>query len=453
MGVAQTELPVDRLPPCDVEAEKSVLGSIALAPETLDEVRTVIGHDCFYVPSHRMIYRAMEAMYEAGRAIDTVLLRDELQARGQLEEVGGVQGLLSIIETVPHAYHAVHYAEIVRDKWLRRELLRIGSEIAAKAHRQDIEPQESLDSAEKMLCRLGAYESAEVVPISLAADEMLTTLADKAERTEDDPLHGLPIEWESLRSLIDYWGETCVYVIAARPGQGKTAFALQVAVRASQAGSPVLMLSLEMPRVQLAERVTGLISGVSSKRIRNGQVWESNSDQVEMELAITQMKQMPLRVYDGRLTVSQLRGLVRKECRTHGCRLVVIDYLQLIDAERTKYEKNRNDTVSEITREIKLLSNEMRVPILVLSQLNRGVEARENKTPRLSDLRESGAIEQDADVVMFIHRPDTYDKEDNPGMAVITVAKNRHGPTGTSELRLRKETGRFSEWQGSLFDG
>lgn len=438
---------LDMVPPQDLEAERCVLGSILMVNSAIDEVAPIIQAPCFYAEAHRRIYAAIYDMYQEKRTscVDAVTLRDELTRRGELELIGGTQYIIQLFETVPHAEHAEFYANIVREKWQQRRVIEAATETLKEAYNGHSKTENVVALAER---RLSEITSNDVIDIA-TADTVATEMVDRmCHMMSDEKLvDGVSIPWGPLRELIDSWAETCLYILAARPSQGKTALAMEIAMHAAKTAGSVLVVSLEMPSVQLAQRLSSRLSGVSSKTIRNGlrDIDDSEKDMCGGRVieAADNIRSLPIRFCDHRMNITQLKQIIRKECRTKNAKLIIIDYLQLIETSAHMMNANKSDQVGEITRELKLLSNELRTPIIALSQLNRGVEQREDKTPKLSDLRDSGAIEQEADVVIFLHRPESYVPGDMPGKAVLTIAKNRHGPIGTAVLDYDKTCGRF----------
>lgn len=434
---------LDRIPPQDLEAERCVLGSVLLVNEVIDEIDTHVSAKCFYAESNRKIFTAIKEMLKdsRGSSVDAVTLRNELVKRGELDICGGVPYIIDLCATVPHASHAGHYAEIVREKWLQRSLIEAATESLREAHQGTDDAAAMISRAERRLLNLAAYETSEVVSMEEAVDETMLKMFEAQDN--NGKVDGVPIRFESLQPIIESMGETHMVVLAARPGHGKTALALELAEPALHNGEGVLLLSLEMPRIQITRRMLARMACIPAKAIKSGNI-EPDYDIRDLENATAIAKTLPLRIYDGRIDQLKMRQIIRKECRQYHTKMVIIDYLQLIEGLPGVRYATKDQMIGDITREIKLLANELRVPILLLAQLNREIEKRPDKRPKLSDLRDSGSIEQDADVVMFLHRPETDDPEDQPGVAVLSIPKNRHGPTGTAELMFDGTTGIFS---------
>ena len=429
---------LDMVPPQDLEAERALLGSLLFDNAAVDVVDPIVSTKCFYSESHRKLYAAIYDMYQENRrsVVDALTLRDEMQRRGQWDEIGGVEYVMQIMETTPHAIHADHYAKIVREKYRQRQVIEACTQSLKDAYNGHSKAESIVASAERALSVIAEAETAEIGTGEMVVAEMMERLFSRLDN--DAFVDGVPIEWETLRVILDSFAETCLYVLAARPGNGKTACAVDLALSVARKGDGVLFVSMEVPRVQLAQRFASRMSGVNLQKIRNASVNETEQHQVFS--ATEQYKTLPIRIADGRYKITHLKQIIRQEYRKHQTRLVVIDYLQLIEPSEHMLRSMKTDQVGEITRELKLLANELKIPIIALAQLNRGVENREDKTPLLRDLRDSGSIEQDADVVMFLVN---MDDGDGSGLTKIKVAKNRHGPMGDAYLRYDKTCGRF----------
>ncbi|MFO1004573.1 MAG: replicative DNA helicase [Planctomycetaceae bacterium] len=433
---------LDKVPPQDLEAERCVLGSILLLNESIDEVQSQITHSCFYADSHRRIYKAVQEMYEAGvRGIDAVTLRDELARRAELDVVGGTPYILQILETVPHAAHAEYYAKIVREKWLQRSLIEACTESLKEAYHGHTDIEKILSQAEQRI--FGIVEDGASIDKMALGDIMDDAFQRIFARIDaEGTTSGLTSGFQGLDEMTGGFQETELLVLAARPSMGKTALVCNFALAGAAVNEGVLIFSLEMSSLELAERFLCMHAKVDGHKVRQGTL-----DEVEQHALMESsnvLKAFPLYIDDqaGR-TISQIASISRRLKRRFDIKLIIIDYLQLIESDDKALP--REQQVSTITRRLKFLAKDLRVPVIALAQLNRGVETREDKRPRLADLRESGAIEQDADIVMFLHRPDAYDPEDRPGEADLIVAKNRHGPIGTVELVWLKKSLKFGD--------
>ncbi len=433
-----------KLPPQNLTAEQSVLGSILLHNDAIDEVADILHANHFYSEKHQLIYSAIQRMGDAGiRGIDAVTLSEELDARNQLADVGGVPYILEILEAVPHAAHVKYYAEIVRDKWIQRSLTEVCTEVLKECYEGTTDTADVLTLAER-----GIFQILENQEISakLSMDEILLDTMDRINSRigTEGTISGLSTGFTDLDRQTNGFQPAELVIIAARPSMGKTAFVCNLAEWvAGAAGSGVLLFSLEQSKLEIAERFLCIRARLDGHRLRKGQLDEPERNSLLQ--AAQELSSLSMFIDDtpGR-TVGQISAITRRLKRRNNIGLVVIDYLQLIEPEDKK--TNREQQIAQITRRLKGIAKENGIPVIALSQLNRGVELREDKRPRLADLRESGAIEQDADIVMFLHRPDAYDPADRPGEAEIIVAKHRSGPTGIVTLRWRRESMRFEDY-------
>ena len=444
MAVAATTSGFDRLPPQNLEAERGVLGSVLLMNEVLDEVVEVLAADHFYTDGHRKIFSAIRRLYDNGtQAIDPLTLAEELDRHSQLDDIGGASYLEQVLESVPHAAHARYYAGIVREKWVQRQLIFACNEILSECYDGSNDPDDVLSAAEQRIFRIlddqGEPRKIEIKDILLDAFDRIN------ERMENDEvISGIPTGFPDLDQRLNGLQPSELVVLAARPSMGKTALVCNLAEGvAMEAGLGVLLFSLEQSNLELAERLLCIRSQVNSHRLRSGTL--DDDERKLLVHASAELSEAPLFLDDqpGR-TIAQITAVARRLQRRNGVRVVIIDYLQLIEPEDKSSPPEQQ--IALITRRLKALAKELSVPVIALAQLNRGVEHREDKRPRLSDLRESGAIEQDADVVMFLHRPEHYNPEDRPGEADVIIAKNRNGPTDSVTLTWIKESMRFTNF-------
>lgn len=434
-----------KLPPQNLEAERGVLGSILLMNEAIDEVAEFLTANHFYNDAHRRIYAAIQHLYDTGiRGIDVVTLGEELVRRSELDEVGGAPYLMQILESVPYAAHAKYYANIVRDKAIQRSLIYACTEVLSECYAANTDTEEILQGAEqRVFSILEQQEAGEKLDIGEILLETWNRINDRLG--SDGALSGLSTGFSDLDAKTNGFQPSELIILAARPSMGKTALVCNWADRIARSSTPggVLIFSLEQSKLELAERFLSIAAKFDSHKLRAGDIQE---DERRHLLEITQdLSRVPLFIDDqpGR-TMAQISAISRRMKRMHELSLIIIDYLQLIEPEDKRAP--REQQIAQITRRLKYLSKEMHVPVIALAQLNRGVELREDKRPRLADLRESGAIEQDADLVMFLHRPDAYDPSDSPGAAEVIVAKHRSGPTGIVKLTWRKEFMRFEDF-------
>ena len=435
-----------RLPPQNLDAERGVLGSILLSNDALDDVIEFIGPDCFYNDAHKKIFAAIRSLRDRGvTGIDAVTLGEELDRQSQLEDVGGVDYILEILNTVPHAAHAAYYAEIVRDKYLQRSLNYACEEILKNSYDSSDNTDEILQNAEKRIFQILELQTAET------KNDIGAILLDAWDRINersntDGEISGLATGFSDFDSQTNGFQPAELVILAARPSMGKTALVCNWALgTATHAGKGVLIFSLEQSKLELAERFLCVHGKFNGHKLRSGDL--DDADRFHLMESSQALSELPLFIDDrpGR-TIAQITAIARRTFRKHDLGLVIIDYLQLIEPEDRRVP--REQQISLITRRLKGMAKELDIPVIALAQLNRGVELREDKRPRLADLRESGAIEQDADLVIFLHRPDAYDPADSPGLAEVIVAKHRSGPTGIVPLTWRKEFMRFESYSG-----
>jgi replicative DNA helicase len=434
----------DRLPPQDLDAERGLLGSVLLVNDVLDEVADIIQASHFYLDAHQKIYGGIWRLHEKGiRGIDVVTLSDELEKKGELEEIGGDNYLIQILDSIPHAAHAKYYAGIVRDKYIQRSLIYACTEILRESYEDSKDTPEILQQAEhKIFQILEQQENTD----RLELREILLKTFDKINERlgKDGEISGLGTGFTDLDGKTNGLHPSELIILAARPSMGKTAFVINIAEAvARESNTGVVLFSLEQSKHELAERLLCIRAKLDGHKLRKGDLDEDDRDRLMQ--ASAELSQLPMFIDDqpGR-TMAQIGAISRRLRRRNHIGLVIIDYLQLIEPEDKKAP--REQQIAQIARRLKFLAKELYIPVIALAQLNRGVELREDKRPRLADLRESGAIEQDADLVMFLHRPDAYNPEDNPGLAEVIIAKHRSGPTGIVPLTWVKESMRFVDY-------
>lgn len=437
----------DRQPPFDLTAESGVLGSMMLMPDVIDDVALELRADDFYDDANRRVFEHMLALHDAGSKVDPVLLTDRLKTAGDLELIGGPAYLARIMGAVANAAHAVHYAKIVRAKSTFRSLITASTEILREAYDQSLEPKQMLSSAEQKIFSIldsrGSNTISSIAEIlHHAMDRMEARL--KGEHTSG----GVDTGFSELDALMGGLHNSELIILAARPSMGKTAFAMNIAEHAAfKQRAPVLFVSLEMSGIELADRMLCSIARVNSHQLRNGTI--SKDDRQKLVQTASDISQGPLFVDDSpSRTMTEIAAAARRiRRREQGLGLIVIDYLQLIEPDNPR--DPRQEQVARIARRLKGLAREMKVPVLCLAQLNRQAEDSKDHVPRLSHLRESGAIEQDADVVMFVHREEYYhrgeDRDAYAGQAEIHIAKQRNGPVGQINLAWLKDFTRFED--------
>ena len=435
-----------RTPPQNLEAEQSVLGSVLLDNEAYGIVEGTIRANHFYKEGHRKIFRAMEKLAQRDEPIDLVTLTEELRQTGELENVGSVPYLIGLADSVPTAAYAENYARIVREKATLRDLISASGQIMQNAYDQSFPIEQVLDKAESSIFELSTSKLShafQAMPILVSE-----TFAHINELfANPDPVSGLRTGFRELDSLTAGLQPSSLNVLAARPSMGKIAFALTIALNvALREKQPVGIFSLEMSALQLVTRMLCSEARVDMSRVRNGQL--SDRDFQRLADSAGRMSDANIFIDDAAdMTVMELRARARRLMSEHNLGLIIVDYLQLMTGSgRIGSSENRQQEISAISRSLKALSRELDTPVLVLSQLSRAVESRPNKRPMLSDLRESGAIEQDADLVMFIYRDEYYDAQsDKQGVAEIILGKQRNGPVGTLDLQFHNAHVRFND--------
>lgn len=433
----------EKTPPSSPQAEAAVLGSIILDWRVCSEVLQILkGPDDFHRPAHAVIYQILIELYDQQQSIDMVQLNQRLTDRELLEQVGGLDYLMELADSVPSAASVGHYARIVREKSVLRRLIETSGRILYECHHSDGATEELLDAAERDI-----FEIAESKIQSDATDlaSLLQETYSQLEREEGQSLTGLPTGFFELDEMTNGLQASEMIIIAARPSMGKTSLALNIAEQMGATHKqPLVFFSLEMSKQQLAQRLLCSRSGVDSHKLRRNML--NGEDFGRLAQAVGELSEAPIYVDDmPGLTLLSLRAKARRLAARHDIRAVFVDYLQLMSDPTTR--ENRQQEVSNISRGIKALARELNVPVICMSQLNRSPEGREGHRPRMSDLRESGSIEQDADVVMMLHREDYYHKgEDNydqTNIAEIIVTKQRNGPTGIVKLQFQGSTTRF----------
>ncbi|QZA33005.1 replicative DNA helicase [Hydrogenibacillus sp. N12] len=434
-----------RTPPHQLEAEQALLGAILLDGEAIVAVSDFVRPDDFYRPAHGKIFAAMLAVAESGEPIDAVTVAAELKQRGALEEIGGAAYLAELQAMVPTAAHAAYYAGIVAEKALLRRLIQAATRIVERAYDEADDVETILAEAEKDILALSGERSRQgFVRLRDILTETYVRLDRLARR--EGTLTGLASGYDDLDRLTSGLQKSDFIVVAARPSVGKTAFALNIAQNvAVRGGAPVAIFSLEMSSEQLAQRMLAAEAMIDGHKLRTGSFSPDDPDWEKLIAAIDVLSRAPIYIDDTPgLTVFAMKSRLRRLMRETGpLGLIVVDYLQLI-AGRGRPGESRQQEISEISRQLKGLAREFEVPLLALSQLSRAVEQRQDKRPMLSDIRESGSIEQDADVVAFLYRDDYYHPDtDEPNVVEVIVAKHRNGPTGKVRLAFLKEYNKF----------
>lgn len=449
-----------KVPPQAVELEQKVLGALMIERNAFAMVSDIISADCFYKDTHQKIYRSIVELASNDEPIDMYTVVEQLKKDENLEVVGGQYYIATLTSQVASAAHLKYHAKIIAQKYVARELIRVTTEIQSKSFEEVEDVDDLLQEAEGQLYQISQRNmKSDYTQIDTVIDDAITRIQDASKNKGS--LTGIRTGFTELDKMTAGWQRSDLVIIAARPAMGKTAFVLSMAKNmAVDFNIPVAVFSLEMANVQLVNRLIVNVCNIPGDKIRSGQM--EDYDWKALDSSIGKLKGAPIYVDDtSALSVLELRTKARRLVKEHGVQIIIIDYLQLMNAQGMNFF-SREQEVSIISRSLKGLAKELDVPILALSQLNRGVEKRdqaEGKKPQLSDLRESGAIEQDADMVCFIHRPEYYDlgktpvegaeHKDTRGLAQVIIAKHRNGATGDVNLKFEKNYARFANLKDS----
>jgi replicative DNA helicase len=431
-----------RIPPHSIEAEQCTLGSMLLDEDAIAEVFGMLKSDDFYRTEHRDIFNSIDNLYSAGKSVDIITLGEALRKNGKLEKCGGLEYLAAIAEQVPSAASAHHYAEIVEDKALIRALIKSSGEILEMGYENQEDARKVMDFAQSNIFDIAMEkENKGVSHISDILEENLKTLTKLYK--EGNRVPGIPSGYADLDKLTAGFQPSDLILIAARPSMGKSSLALNIAQHvALQEGMSVAIFSLEMSKEQVVNRILSSEMQIENMKLKTGDI---NSDEWQkIAVASAQISEASIYVDDtSDISAAEMRAKCRRLKLKKKLDMVIIDYIQLIAGG--KRNESRQQEITEISRNLKILAKDLHIPVIALSQLSRAPEQRQNHRPMLSDLRESGAIEQDADMVMFIYRDDYYDKQtENPNVTELIVAKNRNGSTGDVKLRWHAEFTKFS---------
>lgn len=431
----------DRLPPQNIEAEEAILGGILLDPEAISRVLEMLRPEFFAIPSHQSIYRAMVELHQQGKPTDLMTVTTWLGDRDLLEKVGGQMKIASLVERTVSAVNIDQYAALVVDKFLRRKLIQAGNEIVEIGYQTSIELETVLDSAEKKVFGLTQERpQQELVSIS---ETLVNTFQEVEDRNQGVALPGIPCGFYDLDAMTGGFQRSDLIIVAGRPSMGKTSFAINIAHNiAITQKLPIAIFSLEMSKEQLVQRLLASEAKIESNRLRAGRI--SQNEWEPLIQAIGTLSEQPIFIDDTpNITVNEMRSKARRLQTENGgaLGLILLDYLQLMEGSGSD---NRVQELSRITRSLKGLARELCVPIISLSQLSRSVETRTNKRPMMSDLRESGSIEQDADLVIMLYREEYYNP-DTPdrGISEVIITKHRNGPVGTIKLLFDSQFTRF----------
>jgi len=432
----------DRTPPHNLDAEVSVLGGMLLSKDAIAEVSELVGPDDFYRGAHRTMFEAIRDLYDRGEPVDAITLGDALGARGQLDDVGGQIGIIDLVERVPNAANALYYARIVADQSQRRRLIDAGTSITKLGYDQTIGVPEAVDTAESTVFavaqRGSVGEFRTMKELVREGFELIEKLHENASS-----LTGLATGFADFDELTAGLQPGNLVILAARPAMGKSTLVTNIATHvAVDLRRPVMLFSLEMSTAELVQRVLSAEARIDSKRLRTGGL--QDADWPKLSQAVGKVAEAPLFLDDNSaINLMEIRSKCRRLKQQHGLDLVIVDYLQLMQSHRRV--ENRVQEVSELSRGLKILAKELEVPVIALSQLSRKPEDRTDRRPQLADLRESGSIEQDADIVCFIYRDEVYNEDTAArGEAELIVAKHRNGPLSTVRLSFLGHHSRFA---------
>ena len=431
---------MDKVPPHNLEAEQSTLGAMLIDKEAISVVTEILNSEDFYKEAHRTIFDVIVTLYNRAEPVDLVMVTELLRQRNALEQVGGATYISSLANSVPTSANASYYADIVKDKSLYRALVNAGSKVVSIGFEGLEDIDESIDKAQQVIFNISQKGRAKSIE---GMDSVLEKTFDRIEELykTKGAITGISTGFKHMDEILSGFHPSELIILAARPGMGKTALALNIASHVGLQGNTVLIFSIEMPKEQLGQRMLCAQAAIDATDLGKGRI--ADSDWAKLSQAIGKLSEAPIFIDDSSsITAMEIRSRARKIKAEHGLGLIVIDYLQLIQGG--KRSENRQQEIAEITRALKALARELEVPILALAQLSRAVESADKKKPMLSHLKESGEIEQTADVVAFIYRSEYYDdgeekEKKSSDVAEVIIAKQRNGPVGTLFLQWIKE--------------
>jgi len=439
-----------KIPPQNIEAEQSILGAVLIENEALNKVLEVLEGDDFYREAHQKIFACMVELYERNEPLDLITLTNQLKKKKKLEEVGGASYLAGLVDAVPTAANVSYYTKIVKEKSTLRKLISTATEIVTQSYQEGKDLDDFLDEAEQAIFSISAHKiKPSFYPMKEIVKESFKAIEELYEKKE--LITGIPSGFKDLDGKTAGFQRSDLIVVAGRPSMGKTAFCLNVAQYAAiHTGVPTAIFSVEMSKEQLATRMLCSEARVDSARLRSG--FLSESDWPKLTMAASTLSEAPIFIDDTpAISVLELRAKARRLQAERGLQLVIVDYLQLMRG-RSGVER-REQEISEISRSLKALAKELNIPVMAISQLSRKAEDRPGRRPQLSDLRESGAIEQDADVILFIYRDEVYNpSSDQKGLAEVIIGKQRNGPTGKVELSYAPEYTTFKDLYRGDYD-
>ncbi len=442
-----------RIPPHNLEAEQSLLGAMMLSEEAIVQSMEIVTSEDFYQVAHRSVFQALIDLYQAQKPCDPVTIQEELRSKNKLTEMGGATYLSQLLNAVPTAANAEHYARIIKEKSILRRLIAVTNELNREAFEPQAQAEPILDEAEEKVLALSQFR---IVRPYVRVKELVSETFSNLERLYEhkQAITGVPSGFAKLDEFTAGFQPSDLVIVAARPSMGKTAFCLNIAQYVGHtARKPVLIFSLEMSRNSLVQRLMCSEARIDGQKMRRGYLGDEDWSKLTITAGV--LEDTPLFIDDSpNSTLLELRSKARRAFAQEKVGLIIIDYLQMISLERMASQDNRTQEISAISRGLKGLARELNVPVICLSQLSRAVESRTDKRPMLSDLRESGAIEQDADVVIFLYRDSYYNpkKEESRNKAEVIIAKQRNGPVGSLDLAFFPEFARFDNLETGFSD-
>ncbi|MFH1459803.1 MAG: replicative DNA helicase [Candidatus Omnitrophota bacterium] len=436
---------IDKVPPQNIEAEMAVLGSMLLEEDAISDVVDILDENCFYKENHRCIFKAILSLYNESKPVDLITLTDQLNKEENLDKLGGAAYITELANSIPTAANVMYHAKIVKEKALLRNLITTATSIITEGYEPNQEVDALLDKAEKLIFEIsGSKIKGNFVPVKELIKNSIETIEKLYQKKTQ--VTGVPTGFQDLDVITAGFQPADLIIIAGRPSMGKSALMCGFAEHAAvMAKIPVAIFSLEMSKEQLVQRILCSHAGVNMQNVRTG--FLAQQDWGKLVTAASKISQSPIYIDDTPgANVLELRAKARRLKSQYDIGLIMVDYLQLMQSTSSRSE-SRQQEISEISRSLKSLAREVNIPIIAVSQLSRATEQREGYRPRLSDLRDSGAIEQDADVVMLLFREEYYNPtEDNKGVAEVIIAKQRNGPVGTKKLTFIKEFSRFENY-------
>lgn len=438
------DIPLTKVPPHSIEAEKATLGSLLIDQDAIIKIADFLKPEDFYYENHRTIYQAMMDLFIKHLPIDLKILTTYLEDHGKLEQIGGASYLTELTIELPTATHVVKYALIVKQKSTLRRLIQSGEKITSLGYNETADLEALLEEAEKTLFSISQnFVKDRFVHIRDILNQTYEKITELHDPETKEKYRGLPTGFRSLDFMLSGLQPTDLIMIAARPSMGKTAFALNIAVNVARRKRNVGIISLEMSKEQLVERLFSALLGVDSWKMKTGRL--TDEDFARIGAVMDDLMQSNIFIDDSSgSSIIEIRTKTRRLKAEHGLDMLIIDYLQMMSVDKPSNQINRVQEIGEISRALKNLARELRIPVIALSQLSRAVENRPSKIPQLSDLRESGSLEQDSDIVLMMYREDYYEEDtDRKGLTDIFIRKHRNGPTGHIELMFEKEKMRF----------